>query len=141
MAGLFSRFNRTQLFKINPESFVEGTWLTAEDVYRIDMEETGELQFHKLLGAWRHEFSEGSRIPGAPSYKYTIGIEMQEVDDQGEIIVKNYYCNVPSHMNKDFDAILADRRLVQAINEGHCLVQAFEYSSRGGDWFSFRFKE
>jgi hypothetical protein len=104
------------------------------------MQQAGQLQPHLLVGAWRHEFNEEDRIPGAPSYKYTLGLKLQVVDEaSGELVEKLYYVNGPSFMNKDFDQICADKSLVREINNGNCAVCAYEFESRGETYYGFEF--
>ena len=135
----FSKFNRSQKFTINKEDFVQGTWLTAKDIYESDMKNFGELKAHLLVGAWKHEFAEESRIPGAPKYKYTLGVKVESINKDGEVEANLYYVNAPTFMNKDFDEICNDNRLVKEINDGNCNVCAYEYESRDSICYGFEF--
>lgn len=132
MANKFTRFNRTQIFSISRDVFVQDKWLSAEDIFNQDVETFGEPQSHLLVGAWKHEFPVESRIPGAPAYKYTLGVKLGE---------EYYYVNCPSFMNKDFDEICASKDLIREINNGHCLVVPYEYESRGETRYAFEFTD
>lgn len=136
----FSKFNRSQLFTIDKNQFEQGVWLTAKDIYELDMKQDGELKPHLLLGAWRHEFTEEQRLPGAAKYKYTLGVKIQVMNEEtGEAEDKYYYVNAPQFMNKDFDAICADKGLVREINNGNCNICAYEYESRDSIYYGFEF--
>ena len=139
-ATKFSRFNRQQLFTIDKNQFVQGKWLSAKDIYELDMEQSGAIQAHLLVGAWKHEFSEDQRISGAAAYKYTLGVKLQVVDEKtGDLVDRFYYVNAPQFMNKDFDEICKDKSLVREINEGRCNICAYEFESRGETWYGFEF--
>lgn len=131
MATRFTRFNRQQLFTAVPkDKFEQNVWLTAKEVWDYDMKEHGEIQQHTLVGAWKHDFSEDSRLPGAPGYKYTLGLQVGD---------KYYYVNAPSYMNKDFDAIIKDKSLVAEINAGHCMLIPTEFETRNDIHYGFDF--
>lgn len=136
----FSRFNKQQIFTIDKDQFEQGKWLNAKDVYDLDMEQYGELKPHLLIGAWRHEFSEDQRIAGAASYKYTLGVKLEVVDEKtGELVDKYYYVNAPQFMNKTFDEICKDKTCIREINEGRCSICAYEFESRGETRYAFEF--
>ena len=135
----FSKFNRSQKFTIDKDQFVQGVWLSAKDVYESDMKNFGEIKPHLLVGAWKHEFTEDSRLPGAPKYKYTLGIKIESVVKDGEVVSQFYYVNAPTFMNKDFDEICANDRLVKEINDGNCNVCPYEYESRDSIFYGFEF--
>lgn len=135
----FSKFNRSQKFTIDKDQFVQGVWLTAKDVYESDMKNFGEIKPHLLVGAWKHEFNEESRIPGAPKYKYTLGIKIETKEKDGNVVAQLYYVNAPQFMNKDFDEICANDRLVKEINDGNCNVCPYEYESRDSIFYGFEF--
>lgn len=135
----FSKFNRSQKFLINKDEFEQGVWLSAKDVYESDIKNFGEAKPHLLLGCWRHEFNEEVRIPGASKYKYTLGVKLEYIDELGEVKSKLYFVNAPTFMNKDFDEICADTRLVKEINDGNCNICAYEYESRDSLCYAFEF--
>lgn len=132
MATRFTKFNRQQLFTlVDKKDFVQNEWLSAKDIYELDMEKYSQTQSHQLVGCWKHDFAEEVRIPGAPSYKYTLGIYVDG---------KYYYVNAPSYMNKDFDEIMRNKSLIAAINNGECNVIPYEFETRNEIYYGFMFE-
>ena len=133
----FSKFNTKQQFTLfNKDQFVEGDNWDCEDLFSYDMVEFGEVQSHLLVGFWKFTFPDETRIPGAASYKYNIGVKTVNADGTVQAF---HYVSCPAHMNKVFDSIKNDKSLIDEINRGNCFVCPYTYEKRGKECYSVEF--
>ena len=133
----FTKFNTKQDFTLfNKDDFSTDEYWNCEDLYNFDAANfDGVPQSHLLVGFWKFDFPEESRIPGAATYKYNIGVKC--LDGDGNFTYR--YVSCPAHLNKIFDSIKADKSLIDEINKGNCQVIPYTYEKRGKQCYAVEF--